>query len=110
MGRSTVLVCVRDHRIELLVVERDALQVLLHELARRDASVHHGLLHVGDGGFDDIELGARRIVRYQEQRYQQQQCEDDLLHRASPTTPAVEMQVTMPVCFSHNPTETAKSK
>jgi hypothetical protein len=50
----------RHHGVQLLVVERDPRQVLLNQLARRDAPARHRLLHVHDGGFDDVEFGSRR--------------------------------------------------
>ena len=72
----------RGDRVELLVVERDAHQVLLNQLARGDASARHGLLHLGDAGLDDVEFGMRRAT----QQRQKQGREHSFYHIALPAT------------------------
>src|SRR5262245_43888418 len=50
----------RNHGVETVFVEPDADEILLDELARREAAGFHGRLYVGDGGFLDGEAGGRR--------------------------------------------------
>jgi hypothetical protein len=50
----------RDHRVELAVVERDALQILLDHVPRAGSTIEHRLLHLGNRRLDDAEGGRRR--------------------------------------------------
>ena len=45
----------RDHRVQLVVVERDALQVLLDHVTRAGSAVQHRLLQFGNCRLDDGE-------------------------------------------------------
>jgi hypothetical protein len=51
------------HRVEGLVVHRDARQVLEQQLARGDAPLFHGGAHLRDARFDDGEAPAVRRGR-----------------------------------------------
>ena len=58
----------RERGVEAIFVERDARQVLLHEIARRRAPLLHRLAQVGDRRLDDVERlrqsgrGRRRLA------------------------------------------------
>jgi hypothetical protein len=69
----------RYYGVELFVVERDPLQVLLHQLARRDIPARHRPLHVRDARLDDVEFGLRCSTRHRKQQHDQQ----SLHHRPS---------------------------
>jgi hypothetical protein len=56
----------RHHCVELFVIERDAREILLHQLARREATLRHRLLHVCDARFDGLEFARRRERRKQQ--------------------------------------------
>ena len=50
----------RDRRVDTLLVEGDANEVGLDQLAARDPSFLHGALHLGDRGLDDVEIAVLR--------------------------------------------------
>jgi hypothetical protein len=45
-----------NSRMQLVVVDRNALEVLLNQSSRRDTLLPESLLHLRNGGFDNVEL------------------------------------------------------